>query len=225
MIDPFKKTGKGIFPNDYVKTHQEDAGLKTIFPLSIILIANVFFIYLEFIKGDSHFYQENNLLENLQAILLGISCIIFITYSVFLEKRSSLVLLSFALLCLTFFLREVSVEDLDIPELLIYLGSGTLRHIILISLWALITLYMALDFHNMKTLAVHYLLSRSGILLLICAILLFASDIFERWFREAMHSDFFEELLEFNAYYFLFWSALFSRSSLLDIKTLINKEL
>lgn len=203
-------------------THKENSAFKTILPLSIILIANFFFAYLKFIKGDSHFYQENDLLENLQAILLGISCIIFIISSIFLEKRSSLILLSFALLCLTFFLREVSLEDFDLPELLIYFGSGNLRHIVLRTLWVLIILYMALNFHNMKKLVGYYLLSKAGILMLICASLLYASDIFERWFGEANNSEFFEELLEFNAYYFLFWSALFSRSSLQGIKVYIN---
>ena len=204
------------------KTFPENSALKTILPLSVILIANFFFTYLKFIQGDSHFYQENGLLENLQAILLAISCIIFMTYSVFLEKRSSLILLSFSLLCLTFFLREVSLEDFDIPEVLIYLGSGSYKHIVLRSLWVLIALFIVLDFRNMKKLAGYYILSKAGILVLICACLLYASDIFERWFKEANNSQFFEELLEFNGYYFLFWSAVVSRSSLQKINTRFN---
>lgn len=199
--------------------------LSTFFLLAVILIANFIFAYLNFIQGDDQFYQEHEIVENLQALLLTLSCIFFLIYSFFLEKRSSLILLSFSLLCLTFFLREVDVEDLELPAFLILIGSDVGRNIIISILWALIALFMALDFRNMKNLVFLFLLSNSGILMLICASLLFTSDIFERWLHGTINSKFFEELLELNAYYFLFWSSMISRASLLGIKKQIQPQI
>ena len=123
-----------------------------------------------FIQGDDQFYKEHEVVENLQALLLVLSCIIFFIYSFLLEKRSSLILLSFSLLCLTFFLREVNLEDFDLPAFLIFIGGGDMgRHLLLSILWALVISSMALDFHDIKNVAFLFLLSKSGLLILISA--------------------------------------------------------
>lgn len=179
------------------------------------MLANVIITYFKAVNGNDLFYQENEVIENLQAALLAISGLVFLIYSFFSEKHSSLILLSLSLLCLSFFLREVDVEDYDLPPFLIFIGGDIGRNIMLLILWVVIAFFMARNFYPMKKIITLYLLSNAGLLILICANLLFAGDFLERWFEEVGNSEFLEELLEFNAYYLLFWSSLISRTTLL----------
>ncbi len=188
-----------------------------LFLTSVLLIANIIFSYLKFINGDDLFYQEHEVVEILQACLLALSCIVFLIHSFFLEKPNSFILLSLSLLCLTFFLREVDLEDFDLPAFLIYIGSDIGRNILISTLWVLMAIFMAMDYRKMKPLIFQFFWSRPGNLILISGVLLIASDVLERWFLGAAFSEFFEELLEFNAYYILFWSSLISRNGLPDM--------
>ena len=90
------------------------------------------FMYLHYQNSDSaHHYEENSLVENLQALNYALASLILIP-AIFKNKGFHKFFLSaLALLCLTFFLREVDVERLDVHPLLIALGSGTGRNIIL----------------------------------------------------------------------------------------------
>jgi hypothetical protein len=45
--------------------------------ISILLIINMVCAYFMFVNGNDYIYKENGPMENLQAILLVISCIVF----------------------------------------------------------------------------------------------------------------------------------------------------
>jgi hypothetical protein len=80
--------------------------------------------YAVFVSNHPAIYAENGLLENAQAILGAIACLVFLA-STALEKRSDkLILLSCSLLCSSFVLREVDVDQLAVHDALMLLGSG-----------------------------------------------------------------------------------------------------
>ena len=78
--------------------------------------------YSVYARNKTSIYAENGLLENIQVITIAI---------VYQKRTDKLILLFFSFLCLSFALREVDVEDLSIPSVLKYIGSGIGRNVLL----------------------------------------------------------------------------------------------
>ena len=193
--------------------------LSKVFALLLILSANILFVYFSFLKGNNTICEENYFLENLQAILVATSGLVFLAYLVHMKKPYSFILWSLALLCFSFLLHELDVEKHDLPKFLVLLGSGAGRNIMISALWAFVAVQLLRDFSRMKKVIRNYLLSYSGILLIICGGLLITGSLFDHkvividvFFRRC-----YEELLELNGYLMLFGAALTSRSSLRKI--------
>ena len=71
--------------------------------------------------NDLSIYKKNGLLENIQVLLLSLSCIIIIYLIVYQKRADKLFLSLFFLTCLTFILREIDVEDLNIPSIISFI--------------------------------------------------------------------------------------------------------
>ena len=82
-----------------------------------------------------HLHDENSLLENAQALILGAGTAWF-ALTPRHDPARDLVYRSLAVLCFSFFLREVDVERLAIPDILRTLGSGSGRLLVLLLLWS-----------------------------------------------------------------------------------------
>lgn len=185
--------------------------------ISILLIINMVCAYFMFVNGNDYIYKENGPMENLQAILLVISCIVFLTSSLHLEKHQKLVLLSCFLLCFSFLLREIDIEAFDIHSFLILIGSGVGRNIMLSIAWICIAIYAGFNYRYYRGKLGLYILSETGILLMIGAAFFIVGDLFDRKIIKVTYNTFYEELAELNGYYFILWGALVSRSSLQGI--------
>ncbi len=158
-------------------------------------------------------YAENGLLENMQVITLFIAMLVFLQPLYRQKREDKLVLLFFALLCLSFILREVDVEKLNIPELFILLGSGVGRNVIMASGFIAIIGYALFHFNYYKALAKHYIFSKKGFLLFLAALLLLSSDYFEHQ-ENILHHVFLEEIIELSGYVLILLTAfLFSRQT------------
>jgi len=159
-----------------------------------------------YVLGDVAVYDENGPLENLQAFLLAISCILFLV-PVVMQKNSEKLLLTFcSLLCYGFVLRELDVERFDVPEVVKFIGSGIGRNISLIVGFTIIVIYAGFRFSYYKRAGILFLKSRPGILLMAGGLLLVIGDLFEK--RHFIHHAFFEELFELSGYVSILLSAI-----------------
>ena len=169
-----------------------------IFTETALALAIVYSGYFVFILRDFHVIGENHLLENLQALTLLAVLGVYL-WSVFQAHRSDrLLCLFFVWLTVTFFLRELEMDGLNLPDFIVKWGSGSGRNMLLaISLLAMAILaFIRLGFYY--DLAKVFLKSESGIMTLNSGVLLILGDICEK----AMFANnvFFEEVFELIAY-------------------------
>ncbi|MFT5082702.1 MAG: hypothetical protein ACI9Y1_000732 [Lentisphaeria bacterium] len=144
-------------------------------------------------------YAENGLLENIQVLTLTVASIGFIVPTFHNERSDKLITLFFAFLCFSFVLRELDVEKLNVPDILIFFGSGTGRNVMLASGFLAIALYAARNVAYYKTLALDLVFSERGIMLSLAACLLYSGQYFED-LETLQHHVLFEELCELSAY-------------------------
>jgi len=171
--------------------------------------------YLVVILDKDTIYAENGLLENLQVLTLLVSCITFFTPVINQKRKDKSMLLFFSLLSLAFILREVDVERLDVPSILIFLGSGVGRNTLLSLGFIAIIIYAVLNFTHHKKLAKLFFSSRGGVLLIFAGIFLITGDRFEHHGPKDLHV-FIEEMFELLGYVFMLVAALtFSKNRLL----------
>ncbi|WP_409524990.1 hypothetical protein [Nitrincola sp. MINF-07-Sa-05] len=167
-------------------------------------------VYLVFVKEQSMVYYENGLLENLQAVLLVVSCLIFFLTALMNERNDKLILLACALLCYGFFLREVDVERLDVHAFLVLIGSGMGRNLILLLATILILVVAIRNFAHYWQESMAYLRSPVALLFLLSAVTLFTGAYFEDA-NALPHHEFFEEGLELLAYVLILLASLAAR--------------
>ena len=99
-------------------------------------VLNLTLVYFLIFYGNQGLYGENGLLENIQAILLALGTFLFLAppqYNAYSSLRYAL-----ALLCFSFLLRELDVEQMDIPVILQALGSGRGKRVLLLLLWGVV---------------------------------------------------------------------------------------
>lgn len=83
--------------------------------------------------------SENNWLENIQAGLYSFSAVTLLIRGFTLRGLARWLFLFFGMTCLSFSLRELDVEDLDVAEIFILLGSGKGRNWLFIIAFTLLT--------------------------------------------------------------------------------------
>ena len=101
--------------------------------LALVLIVGVIFwslfsgVWLE----NSSVFKENGLLENTQAFTLTITLLFFLVPTFNRFRSDRLLGVFFSFLTLGFILRELDIETFDLPNILILLGSGQGRNLLL----------------------------------------------------------------------------------------------
>ena len=159
-----------------------------------------------FMLGNEAIYGENGPLEALQALILAISCIVFIVPVALKKERDKLILLFCSLLCVSFVLRELDVERLDVHSAVKFLGSGVGRNTMLTVAFMALFAYAAFNFSYYKKESITFLKSKPGVLLMLGGLFLWVGNLFEKRYS-IMNNVFFEEILELCGYYFILLSA------------------
>ena len=167
--------------------------------------------YLALIAGKSYVYDENELIENLQALLLLSSCAVFLFSLPGTAGAERMILLAGALFFLSLFLREVDVEKLRVPDIIILVGSGHGRNIILLSLWLIIFAYMLQRLHDSVNLLWALLFSRAGALYLAGGLFLVLGEVLESLSRSFRFQ---EEMSEVIGDYIIFIAVLYTPATL-----------
>jgi hypothetical protein len=185
-------------------------------PSLILIIACLGFTlwasYLVFYAAQADIYAENRMVENIQACLLASAGILYLATAI-LEKRSDTLIIVFcSLLCFSFFLRELDVEDFDIPHALILIGSGVGRNAVLGMAFAAILIYAILKFSYYKVAAVVFVKSKPGWLLITGGVFLLIGLLFEEKKGLLYHDVFIEEMCEIFGYVLILLSSIAANS-------------
>lgn len=170
--------------------------------LSIFLSINLLFL----VSGYHYpnLLQENNLLENIQALTLTLSMATFL-YACFKDRLRSIAFLC-AAICLAFILREIDIENLHVPNLAVVLFSGIGKYILMLLLLCPSTLWV-LKNYKITFLTERVIIPFSQFAVL--SIIFFAlSWIFDKGVFDTNQNILFEELSELNAYLLIFITAL-----------------
>lgn len=187
-----------------------------VLPGSIIVGICVGFVgwlsYIVFYDNNFQVYSENSLIENTQAYLLVIASIIYLTTALVEKRSDKLVMVFCSVLCLGFLLRELDVENFDIPYALILMGSGLGRNLILTLAFVVILGCAALKFSHYKMAATQFLKSRSGWLLIAGGAFLLVGQFFEKNNTISHHHVFLEEINELFGYFLILLSSVASNS-------------
>lgn len=159
-----------------------------------------------FLFDNISLYQENGLLENAQVLILFITFFVFFLLSVNQKRNDKLIVTFFALLSFNFILREIDVEEFDIPAVFILFGSGVGRKALLAMGFLGIFFFAMLNVKYYAGLSKSLLGSRVGTLFFMAAVFLFAGGFFEE--AAFLHHTYFEELSELTGYILLLLASL-----------------
>jgi hypothetical protein len=169
-------------------------------------IASAWFAHAVLVRGNTFIISEFGPLENAQGWVLLASCLLFL-WPV-LQRRPDRVVAAFcSLLCLTLLLREVNVERLNLPGLLIFLGSGSGRNVMLVVLFLMLSAWALLTFSHTFDAALRFFRSLPGALLIAAAGCELAGNVFNAAMRFP-RNVFFEETSELAAYCLLLLCAV-----------------
>ena len=185
--------------------------------LALVLIVGVIFwslfsgVWLE----NTSVFSENGLLENVQAATLTITLFFFLAPMFNRFRSDRLLAVFFSFLTLGFILRELDIETFDLPNVLILLGSGQGRNLLL-AVGILSTLGCALfKFRYYLDLSICFVRSRTGFATLSAGIFCWVGDFFEN--VQIPHNVLYEESLELVGYsLFLLAASRFARR---EVKT------
>ena len=179
--------------------------------LLTLVCLNILATYWVINSGMSQLHAENNLLENIQVTLLALTTIAFLTHLLHTGKYHHLFALCGALFCFSSILRELDVETFDIPEILILLGSGTGKHIMLVSLWLFLTGYGVFNYQKIKPRCWRDLiLENATLVIFLGGCLLIFGALLDDHIIEVYNYELYEELLEMNGYFLIWAGAIMS---------------
>jgi len=160
---------------------------------------NTCLIYFFLTQQSDVFHSEDAALENAQVVFLMISTLGFLFIVPFrhTEKPTHIAI---SLLCFSFILRELDLENFNVSSLIKLLGSGQGRVLLLASLWALLAFYGYRAIENKTRYLKTFFSSPLFAVLLIAFLMLIASAVLDKKIFNIGQSRFFEELAETNAY-------------------------
>jgi len=195
------------------KTHEMEMMIKDYINKRNIMIIMIFLgllsyiAYSVYVLNQTSIYAENRLLENAQVFILALAGLIFSAPVVYQKRTDKLLLLFFAFLCLSFILREVDVEDLNIPNILKYIGSGIGRNVLVVAGFVGILSCAIYNLTHYKTVLRNFVLSIDGVLMITAGMLLFLGEYFEDA-HSLSHNVLLEEALELLSYVLILLVAL-----------------
>ena len=155
--------------------------------------------YSVYVLNQTSIYAENRLLENAQVFILALAGLIFSLSFVYQKRTDKLLLLFFAFLCLSFILREVDVEDLNVPDILKFIGSGIGRNVLVVTGFVSILSCAIYNITHYKTVLRNFIFSIDGVLIIIAGALLFLGEYFEDA-HSLSHNVLLEEASELLSY-------------------------
>lgn len=163
--------------------------------------------YAVFYGNRTHLYADNGLIENFQAVLLTIACLVYLAAAAFGRKSNQLIHLFCSVLCLSFLLREVDAEDFNLPRAVVFLGHGIGRNTMLVTAFIAIAVYAALHRSYYMNAVVRFTKSRTGRLLIAGGLFLLIGGLLDQTNRP-LHHEFYEEIAELLGYIFILLSAI-----------------
>ena len=144
-------------------------------------------------------------MESTQALTLALALVFFLVPVFDSVRNDRLIAVFLSLLSLGFILRELDVEQFDLPNLLILLGSGKGRNLLL-GTGLLLTLVTALfKFRYYLSLSRCFFRHGAGIATLFAGLFLVVGDIFEK--IDIPYHVLYEESLELVGYAILLLAA------------------
>lgn len=172
---------------------------------ALILAIVLWSFYAVMLLDDPSVYAENNLLESTQALTLSLALVFFLVPVFDSVRNDRLIAVFMSLLSLGFILRELDVEQFDLPNILILLGSGKGRNLLL-GTGLLLTLATALfKFRYYLSLSRCFFRHGAGIATLFAGLFLVIGDMFEK--IDIPYHVLYEESLELVGYAILLLAA------------------
>jgi len=171
--------------------------------ISLLLAGiNALFAYDVLLFDHHEVHGENALLENLQALFLTLATALFLvpTASNIANKCLNK---AFALLCFSFLLRELDLEHLGLPALLVQLGTGTGRTLLLAALWALVLYGFVRNVTHKPYFLRQLLRSYKFAVMAVVLVLLAISAVMDKELLPVTPARLYEELAETNAYFMM----------------------
>jgi len=149
---------------------------------------------------------ENGGMEDAQVLAVSLSLVLFLFAAVSSKSSERLFYASLVLLCVTFLLRELDMEDYGLHPVITGLTSGLGRNVLLGFLWMCCLLLFLKDPQASRTVLSKWFKSFEGRLMMLAGLFfLSAWPLDKEMFELNSHtSRVLEELLELNGY-FLFW--------------------
>jgi hypothetical protein len=172
---------------------------------ALILAIVLWSFFAVMLLDDPSVYAENNLLESTQALTLALALVFFLVPVFDSVRNDRLIAVFMSLLSLGFILRELDVEQFDLPNILILLGSGKGRNLLL-GTGLLLTLATALfKFRYYLSLSRCFFRHGAGIATLFAGLFLVIGDMFEK--IDIPYHVLYEESLELVGYAILLLAA------------------
>lgn len=165
--------------------------------------------------------QENGILENTQVALLLLSGIIFTMKSFAVARHIRRILWMGAWFCLSCILRELDVEDLAVPQWVVWVGSGMGRNLIMGIGWIVLGVVAIKSYPELKDSFGRIARSRTAILVFIAGTMLLLGSLFDHTSIMAEHGKLLEEACE-TLGYFLLLSAAFLSKSILPVSPVVH---
>ena len=192
--------------------HETEILKKSITPeiiitIVIILGLSCYFSYSVYLLNQTSIYLESGPIENIQVFILTIACLVFLLPVIRQTRTDKLLLLFFAFLCLSFILREVDIEYLDIPNVLKFLGAGIGRKVMLVIGFIGMLFYAMLNMAHYKNILKLFFVSKEGVLIIMAGMFLYIGSFFEKT-NLVQHRTFFEEMSELIGYLLILLAAL-----------------
>jgi hypothetical protein len=160
---------------------------------------NICLIYFFLTQQNDTFHSEDAALENAQVVFLMISTLGFLFIAPFRHTEKP-IHIAISLLCFSFILRELDLEDLNVSSFIKLAGSGQGRAFLLASLWTLLAFYGYRAIKNKTRYLKTFVSSQLFTVLLIAFLMLIVSAVLDKKLFNIGQSRFFEELAETNAY-------------------------
>ena len=169
-----------------------------LFVQAIIILVIFWSGYSVYVSQDFSVFDENNILENLQALTLLAVIAVYIIPIFQSHRTDRLLCLFFVWLAIFFFLREVDVERLNVHAFWHKWGAGSGRNLLLGIGLACMVLLALMKLSVYITLAKSFVSSTAGMTAIRAGALLLVGDLCEK--LTFTHNVFYEEVFELIAY-------------------------
>ena len=152
------------------------------------------------------------MLENTQVALLLLSGLVFVVQSFRVERNYRVILWMGAWFCLSCILRELDVEDLAVPQWVVWAGSGMGRNLIMGAGWITLGVLAIKSYPELKGSFGRIARSRTAILVFIAGTMLLLGSLFDHESVMIERGKLLEEAFETIGYFLLLLAALTSQS-------------